>query len=145
MNTQPTIYRILNFIKRRGDLPEEEFYAHWQNVHAALVAPWAVKHGFVGYTQVATPMPLRETYSTAAPPPFNGPMDYDGYVEWRVSSLEGFVQAFQDPYYQETVEPDERRFIEKKNVVLAGTMGVEMVVVQDGRIMEGTGKQMQKM
>jgi hypothetical protein len=47
--------RILGFIKRRPDLTEEQFYEHWEKVHGPLVAPWAVKHGFVSYSQVCMP------------------------------------------------------------------------------------------
>ncbi len=44
--------RLLGFVKRRPDLSEEDFYKHWKDVHAPLVAPWALKHGVTGYTQV---------------------------------------------------------------------------------------------
>jgi hypothetical protein len=44
--------RIIGFIKRRPDLTEEQFYKHWENIHGPLVAPWAVKHGIISYSQV---------------------------------------------------------------------------------------------
>jgi hypothetical protein len=44
--------RIIGFIKRRPDLTEEQFYEHWGNIHGPLVAPWAVKHGIISYSQV---------------------------------------------------------------------------------------------
>ncbi|KZT24756.1 hypothetical protein NEOLEDRAFT_1134370 [Neolentinus lepideus HHB14362 ss-1] len=42
LNRHPTVYRITNFIRRRSNLSEKEFYQHWQHAHAAPVALWAV-------------------------------------------------------------------------------------------------------
>lgn len=44
--------RIIGFIKRRPDLTPEQFYEHWEKVHAPLVVPWILKHGFTSYMQV---------------------------------------------------------------------------------------------
>jgi hypothetical protein len=44
--------RIIGFIKRRPGLTPEQFYEHWEKVHAPLVVPWILKHGFTSYMQV---------------------------------------------------------------------------------------------
>lgn len=43
---------ILIFLKRRSDITEEWMFHHWEHVHAPLVAPWAIKHGFKNYKLV---------------------------------------------------------------------------------------------
>jgi hypothetical protein len=42
MSSEPTIYRITTFFKRRPDLTEDEFYHHWGNVHG-MISP--LKYG----------------------------------------------------------------------------------------------------
>lgn len=42
----------VSFIKRKAGSTPEEFYHHWEFIHAPLVKPWAEKHGIVGYSQV---------------------------------------------------------------------------------------------
>jgi hypothetical protein len=54
------------FIKRKPDITPEQFYHHWETVHARLVKPWAEKHRIVGYTQVSNP--FASTPSIASPP-----------------------------------------------------------------------------
>lgn len=45
---------ILIFLKRRSDITEKQMFHHWEHVHAPLVAPWAIKHGFTNYTLVCS-------------------------------------------------------------------------------------------
>ena len=51
--------RIVGFIKRLPDLTEAQFYEHWEKVHGPLVTPWAVKHGFISYSQVCNSLRRR--------------------------------------------------------------------------------------
>lgn len=47
--------QIITYIRRRRDLTREQFYDHWENVHAPNVIPWAEKHGIRRYQQVHKP------------------------------------------------------------------------------------------
>lgn len=42
------------------------------------------------------------------------PVEFDGVAIFVVSSLEQFKEAFNDPYYMEVIEPDERLMIDKE-------------------------------
>jgi hypothetical protein len=44
--------QILIYIRRKRDLTPEQFYNHWEDVHAHKVIPWAEKHGMIRYQQV---------------------------------------------------------------------------------------------
>ena len=55
-STKP-VMRFVLFAKRREDLTPEQFYEHWEKVHAPLTAPWLVKHKVLGYSQVLTSTP----------------------------------------------------------------------------------------
>ena len=46
------VMRFTVFAKRRDDLTPEQFYEHWEKVHAPLTAPWLVKHKVLAYSQV---------------------------------------------------------------------------------------------
>ena len=52
-NSRPdTVVCSIAFLQKRPDMTPEQFYHHWEHVHAPLVKPWAKKHGIVSYTQV---------------------------------------------------------------------------------------------
>jgi hypothetical protein len=61
--------QIITYIRRRRDLTPEQFYDHWENVHAHKVIPWAEKHGILSYQQVLTYsrkilfVPITNTYA----------------------------------------------------------------------------------
>lgn len=40
--------------------------------------------------------------------------DYDGCALFEMKSFEQFAAAFEDEYYKTVIEPDERKFIDKK-------------------------------
>ncbi|KAL7931281.1 EthD domain-containing protein [Trichoderma chlorosporum] len=115
-----TLYKIC-FIRRRPDLTEEQFYNHWRNVHAPIIAPWAKKHGIIGYTQIHTSSALRQPLTTTSLP--ITVMDYDGAVIWEIPSLEAFLNAFNDPYYASVIAPDEENFVDKSKEVATVTLG----------------------
>lgn len=41
------------------------------------------------------------------------PIEFDGIAVFLVPSLKQFTDAFNDPYYIEVIEPDEREFLDK--------------------------------
>lgn len=41
------------------------------------------------------------------------PVEFDGIIMFVVSSLEQFIEAFQDPYYINVIEPDEHELLDK--------------------------------
>lgn len=46
--------QIITYIRRKRNLSPAQFYNHWENEHAAKVAPWAEKHGIRRYQQVVS-------------------------------------------------------------------------------------------
>jgi hypothetical protein len=46
--------QIVAYIKRNISMSSEQFYDHWQNKHAPIVATWAKKHNALGYIQVSS-------------------------------------------------------------------------------------------
>ncbi|MCJ1467526.1 hypothetical protein MMC07_006151 [Pseudocyphellaria aurata] len=136
--------RIVIFLKRRSDITEEQMYHHWEHVHAPLVVPWAVKHGFKKYTLLPTPMKSREEIYAVLQPPLHGTMDYEGMVELEVESLEKFTAACKDPYFVNVIKPDEINFLDSKSTeaIGASTMGISKKIVEGGHAMIDTSKVM---
>jgi hypothetical protein len=44
----------------------------------------------------------------------NTPPEFDGIAVFVVESLQQFTDAFNDPYYLEVIEPDEKEFVDKE-------------------------------
>ncbi|ROT35842.1 hypothetical protein SODALDRAFT_381128 [Sodiomyces alkalinus F11] len=106
----------ISFLKRKPGLTQEQFYHHWEKVHGPLVKPWMEKHGFISYTQIHATAALNEGVAPIGPES-SGPSplaDYDGCAVFEVPSMEVFANAFKDDYYLNTIEPDEREFVDKK-------------------------------
>jgi len=110
------------YIRRHPDLTPEQFYEHWEHTHGVIVKPWAEKHGMV-YTQVHLRRQYKDGAQAIGPEkrPAGGaaaaaaPLDdYDGCALFEIDSIERFSAAFEDEYYKTTIEPDERRFIDKQ-------------------------------
>lgn len=60
--------------------------------------------------------------------PVNLAEEYDGAAVIEVPSFEVFAAAFKDPYYINTIEPDERRFIDKKVGVMRVRAEVKQII-----------------
>jgi hypothetical protein len=56
---------------------------------------------------------------------------YDGQAEFLVKDFQDFLDAFEDPFYLETVRPDEAAFIDLASAVVA--VGQEYVVIDDSK------------
>ena len=95
--------KLVAFLKRRPGTTAEEFYDHWFNRHAPLIAntPELAQH-VARYEQL----------------PFNmGTEGYDGItIQWMESSasFEAFVN---EPKYLELIYPDEGRFLDRDGIV----------------------------
>lgn len=94
-------------ITKRNDLTDEEFRNHWQDRHAEVIrntpdsAPTVRRY-------VQNPV-LPEAYPDEDPP-------YDGVAEvWfdDHQALEGWLNH---PYYEETVKPDSKQFVDRENI-----------------------------
>ena len=100
--------KLVCFLKRREGMTREEFYDHWENHHAPLIAgtPELARH-IVRYEQ------LRVTTHTD----WMGTEGYDGItLQWMVGpeSFEGFIA---EPKYAELIAPDEKSFLDTSKLV----------------------------
>lgn len=73
--------------------------------------------------------------------PSGGVLDYDSGVDWYVRDYAVYEKAYEDPYYLEVIEPDERNFVDKSgssNGGLAGavsTLGICRDIIRHGKSM----------
>jgi hypothetical protein len=44
--------------------------------------------------------------------------EFDGYGSFLVPSLEGFLKAFEDPFYIERIKPDEDTFMDRESTFM---------------------------
>ncbi|MCJ1424701.1 hypothetical protein MMC29_002589 [Sticta canariensis] len=135
---------ILIFFKRRSDITEAQMFHHWEHVHAPLVAPWAIKHGFKKYALLQTPIKLRDQIYAVVRPPLHGTLDYEGMAEVEVKTFDQFTAACTDPYYLNVIKPDEINFLDSKSIEVIGasTMGVSKKIVEEGKALIDTSKVM---
>lgn len=118
--------RIIGFIKRRPDLTPEQFYEHWEKVHAPLVVPWILKHGFTSYMQIHATEALRNKLSSS--------IDFDGAGSFEIRDYDQFLAALSDPYYHNVIAKDELNFIDRKTTeVWPRSMGIQKNFVVDGK------------
>ena len=61
-------------------------------------------------------------------------LSYDGVADFYVKSLEGFKKAYEDPYYKNTVKPDEEYLFDVKNMRIM--VGTETHVIEEGKIVQ---------
>ncbi|KAF2680992.1 hypothetical protein K458DRAFT_420915 [Lentithecium fluviatile CBS 122367] len=135
--------QIVSYIKRNPALSPAQFYEHWEKVHAPKVIPWAEKHGILRYQQIHTsgsivPVPATESAPNAIS---RGelpttPVEFDGIAIFLVPSLQQFNAAFEDPYYLEVIEVDERFILDKNgpgNGVIASFNGRMIDMMQQGK------------
>ena len=80
--------QIVTFIKRNPKLSREDFYKHWREVHAPIVAPWAEKHGILTYRQGHSAGTIVPSINDRSAPNAGNkdipttPQEYDGFVMW---------------------------------------------------------------
>ncbi|KAH4853749.1 hypothetical protein HBH75_104340 [Parastagonospora nodorum] len=132
--------QILTYIRRNRSLTGAQFYTHWEMIHAPKVIPWAEKHGIIRYQQIHTTGSMVPIPSTASAPNAlhtielpTTPVEFDGIAMFLVPSLEQFTVAFQDRYYVEVIEPDERVLLDKEGPgsgIVASFVGREVRLVE---------------
>ncbi|MBI2705212.1 MAG: EthD domain-containing protein [Actinobacteria bacterium] len=108
--------KLVAFLKRKPGMSADDFYDHWFNQHAPLIAstPELAQH-IVRYEQLALD---------------TGTDGYDGItIQWMESraSFEAFVA---EPKYLELIYPDEGRFLDRDGIVWM--ISAEPRVVIDG-------------
>jgi hypothetical protein len=103
------------------------------------VAPWAIKHGFITYTQVHTPPTLRDSgRSTEGTHP--AALPYDGVAIFDMPSLARFTAAFEDPYYKTVIAADEATFL-KSRIDVPRIMGTERQIIVDGGLLKQSSEE----
>ncbi|KAH7079974.1 hypothetical protein BKA63DRAFT_505402 [Paraphoma chrysanthemicola] len=79
------------------------------------------------------------------------PIEFDGIAMFLVPSLKQFTDAFQDPYYIEVIEPDEKAFLDKAGPgsgIVASFQGRMYDMVHQGKNTvqnEGKGEEYRKL
>jgi hypothetical protein len=61
-------------------------------------------------------------------------LQYDGMGDFWVRKYEDFEAAFLDPEYRAKIRPDELNLIDMDSITV--TVGVELVVLDDGKVVE---------
>jgi hypothetical protein len=99
----------------------EEFYDHWEGSHGPLIrsTPELARH-IVRYEQ----------HRRVPQPEWCGTPGYDGItIQW-LESVDAFLAFCAEPAYAELIEPDEKRFLDRDNLVWMITE--EPLVCMDG-------------
>lgn len=73
-------------------------------------------------------------------PAFSAGLDFHAAADWYVESWEGYVAAYNDPYYRQVIEPDEDNFVDKgqtgdkvEMVRAVTTLGYCRYMIRDGK------------
>ena len=100
--------KLVCFLKRREGMTREEFYDHWENRHAPLIAstPELARH-IVRYEQ------LRVTTHAE----WMGTEGYDGITLQWMTGPEAFEGFIGEPKYAELIAPDEQSFLDTSALV----------------------------
>jgi len=123
---------VVAYLKRRSDLTPEQFWDHFKNVRAPLVAPWAAKHGFLSYSVLQIPRSSAGLASTTAG---IGVIDCDLVAYHIIPSYEALAASLADPYFINVLQPDERNlYDENRQGMTAVTGGLALKIVEGGEI-----------
>jgi hypothetical protein len=115
--------RLTAMLRRNPALTAEEFQAHWRDVHADKIRSVpGVRSRLVRYEQ--------HPRLAAGANGWAGTEGFDGVAMQWYRSLDDFIAMTNDPGYQETVAPDERRLLD-----LAG--GVYLLTGEPRIVIEG--------
>ncbi|PGG96781.1 hypothetical protein AJ80_09785 [Polytolypa hystricis UAMH7299] len=127
--SSPQINCTLIPVKRHPSLTEEEFFHHWETVHAPMTAPWAIKHG-IDYTLIKTPRAARQIGKQNTDQSSESGTEYDGYALFGFKTIEQFQVAFSDPYFVNVVQPDGKKIFDLSGDVTSGAQfaGVTPIV-----------------
>jgi hypothetical protein len=65
-------------------------------------------------------------------------LPYDGIADFWYKSFDDFESAYADEFYTNVVKKDEEYLFDMES--LAVTAGVEQVVIEDGKVVDGPGQ-----
>jgi uncharacterized protein (TIGR02118 family) len=110
------VIRVTFLLRRKPDMPADEFYRYWREVHGPLVASHAQRIGALRYVQVHT----LDDPANAAMAEARGGMEppYDGVAEVWFESREALVAALSSATGRDSAAAlvaDEARFIDLAN------------------------------
>jgi uncharacterized protein (TIGR02118 family) len=110
---------LVFLLRRRPELPVEEFHRYWRDEHGPLVRDHAAALGIRWYSQLHT----AETPLTEAVRASRGaePADYDGVALVGFDSLDALAQGAATPEGQAAgvaLLEDERRFLDLERCVI---------------------------
>ncbi|KAF1954557.1 hypothetical protein CC80DRAFT_550164 [Byssothecium circinans] len=137
--TEKNSIQIIAYIKRNPALSLEEFYSHWREKHAPIIVPWAEKYGFRRYQQIhaaGTILPNNIPTTSSPSAPENEMEEFDGIAIFVVQSLEDLEAAFNDEYFRNVIQRDEKKFLDMERrggYVVAQFQGKLVDVMLNGR------------
>ena len=111
--------KLFAFIRRNPDMSTEEFLDHWRNRHGPLIA---------GTPELARHIVRYEQHPRHRPDGLSGTGGIDGVaVQWfdRIDDFEAFIS---EPAYSELIAPDERRFLDTKELAFIVTDSPHVVI-----------------
>jgi uncharacterized protein (TIGR02118 family) len=100
--------KLVAFVKRKAGMSREEFYEHWEERHAPLIA---------GTPELARHIVRYEQHRRTPDADWMGTEEFDGItIQWMTSpaAFEAFIA---EPKYAELVAPDEQRFLDTASLV----------------------------
>ena len=106
--------KVSIYVVRRPGITPDEFNDHWKNTHAPLLLT------LPEFTSRVRRYIRQEVVRDL---PGELPvLEYDGVAELWFDKPEDFFELMQSPVYEETVVPDEEKFLDRsKTVLLMGT------------------------
>lgn len=141
--------RVIQLMKKKPELSDEEFHTHWRKTHGPLVAPLMQKHGFLEYIQVSSCRPMLLTLLTYeqihTPSSIKDALasvdaekaalgnSFDGYASFLIPGLETVMKLYMDPEFQDKIVPDEEKFIDTKSSTLI-VAGFEESFLKDAKL-----------
>lgn len=148
--------RVTVCARRNPKLSEDEFNEHWANKHGPLIRSWLQKHNCIKYIQVRSHKGHPTTLISASlfwiqlnPTQYHttsvyrsrltqSTLPYDGIADFWYKSFDDFESAYADEFYTNIVKKDEEYLFDMES--LAVTAGVEQVVIEDRKVVDGPGQ-----
>ncbi|KAF2650059.1 hypothetical protein K491DRAFT_609590 [Lophiostoma macrostomum CBS 122681] len=129
------MYHVKLFYNRKEGITPEEFNSYWANHHSTLTAGFHIRVGVVRSVQYHSTPEIRDLVRFHGGPPV---LEYDAVAELWMYSLETLQALQSDPYYVNTIQPDEQKFIDETSVKIV--VGVDYIVVEGQKKVEQHGR-----
>ncbi|KAE8417851.1 EthD domain-containing protein [Aspergillus pseudocaelatus] len=127
--------QMISYVKRHPDWTREDFWTHWQTVHAPKVAPLAAYFNITRYQQIQVGGMIPPTASGADQPANTTLVSFDGIAMFLYPDPSALTEMLAHPYYIDVVEKDEETFIDKSAYgagMVATYVGNNIGVVNEG-------------